>query len=57
MAQYFAMNHTFPEQVLQPLLADMDDDDKVMKELINLQVYQGWQTKVHTLPLAGIWCD
>lgn len=58
MAQYFPMDHTFPEWIQQPFLADMDDDDDDLKEeLIDLQVNQGCQTKFRILPLTGFWCD
>ena len=57
MAQYFPMDHTFPECIQQPFLADMDDDDGLKEELIDLQVNQGCQTKFRTLPLTGFWCD
>ncbi|XP_068232174.1 protein FAM200C-like [Palaemon carinicauda] len=57
MAQYFPMDHSFPEWIQQPFLADMDDDDNLKEELIDLQVNQGCQTKFRTLPLSGFWCD
>ncbi|KAK3895493.1 hypothetical protein Pcinc_000834 [Petrolisthes cinctipes] len=40
MAQYFPMDHTFPELIQQPFLADMDGDDDLKEELIDLQVNQ-----------------
>ncbi|KAK3887869.1 hypothetical protein Pcinc_008019 [Petrolisthes cinctipes] len=51
------MDHTFPEWIQQPFLADVDDDDDLKEELIDLQVNQGCQTKLRTLPLTGFWCD
>ena len=42
MPQYFPMDHTLPEWLQQPFMADMDDDDDNLKgELIDLQVNQG----------------
>ncbi|XP_068209197.1 protein FAM200C-like [Palaemon carinicauda] len=57
MAQYFPMDHSFPEWIQQPFLADMDDDDNLKEELIDLQVNQGCQIKFRIVPLSGFWCD
>ncbi|XP_068228021.1 protein FAM200C-like [Palaemon carinicauda] len=56
MAQYFPMDHSFPEWIQQPSLADMEDDDNLKEELIDLQVNMGCQTKFRTLPLSGFSC-
>ncbi|XP_068200720.1 protein FAM200C-like [Palaemon carinicauda] len=57
MAQYFPMDHSFPEWIQQPFLADVDDDNNLKEELIDLQVNQACRTKFHTLPLSGFLCD
>ncbi|XP_068205215.1 protein FAM200C-like [Palaemon carinicauda] len=57
MAQYFPMDHSFPEWIQQPFLADRDDDDNLKEEVIDLQVNQLCQTKFRTLLLSGFWCD
>ncbi|XP_068212623.1 protein FAM200C-like [Palaemon carinicauda] len=46
MAQYFPIDHSFPEWIQQPFLADMDDDDNLKEELIDLQPFS------HNLLLA-----
>ncbi|KAG0722318.1 Protein ZBED8 [Chionoecetes opilio] len=57
MTKYFAKDHTFPEWIPQPFLADMSDADNLKEELIYLQVDQGCITKFRTLPVSGFWCD
>ncbi|XP_068232064.1 protein FAM200C-like [Palaemon carinicauda] len=57
MAQYFPMDHSFPEWIQQLFLADMEDDDNLKEELIDLQLNQGCQTKFRTVPLSGFWRD
>ncbi|KAG0715900.1 Solute carrier family 2, facilitated glucose transporter member 3 [Chionoecetes opilio] len=57
MTNNFPEDHTFPEWIPHPFLADMSDADNLKEELIDLQVNQGCQTKFRTLPLSGFWCD
>ncbi|KAG0725580.1 Protein ZBED8 [Chionoecetes opilio] len=57
MTKYFPNDHTFPEWIQQPFLADISDADNLKEELIDLQVNQGCRTKFRTLPLSDFWCD
>lgn len=54
MTKYFPKDHTFPEWIQQPFLADMSDADNLKEEFIDLQVNQGCQTNsVHYRCLAS----
>ncbi|KAK7072554.1 hypothetical protein SK128_004338, partial [Halocaridina rubra] len=54
MSKYFPKDHTFPEWIQQPFLADMSDAYNIVEEFIALLVDKDCQAKFCTLLLSDL---